>query len=189
LCKNSIHDNENYIETLISKEMQKLTQEGFVEDGRLSQLGEVAVQLNEINPLFSKIVSELSGLSTRQIIGLFSCFTDMKCEEPSPSPFTEDEEIIRIIEICKIYNLEMTYDFIDVVMKWCDCEDEVSCKWLLQENEIFLGDFVKGLLKIVNIAREIEKVALFLKSPLAEPVSNIPNKILKYMVNSQSLYI
>ena len=45
------------------------------------------------------------------------------------------------------------------------------------------------LLKIVNIAREVEKVAIHLNIPLMETVSQVPNKIMKYMVNNQSLYI
>jgi hypothetical protein len=83
----------------------------------------------------------------------------------------------------------LVFDFIDIAMEWCDCDDEQSCKQLLQRNRIFLGDFVKGILKIVNISREVEKTALFLESPLMEAVSNIPNKMMKYMVNNQSLYI
>jgi hypothetical protein len=58
-----------------------------------------------------------------------------------------------------------------------------------REKGIFLGDFVKAMLKIVNIAREVEKVAIYLNIPLMEPVSQIPNALLKFMVNNQSLYI
>jgi hypothetical protein len=189
----NISTYENHIETMIEKELTQLVDNGFAEYSenvlQLSKLGESAAQLNEVNPLFSKVFEELNGLTTRQLVGLFSCFTDMKCEEPSGAPFTGDTEIKRILHLCEIYEIETTYDFIDIAMEWTDCEDEVSCKWVLQRNEIFLGDFVKGMVKIVNIARELEKVALFLKSPLMESLSSIPNKVLKYMVNNQSLYI
>ena len=48
------------------------------------------------------------------------------------------------------------YDLLDYVVKWCDCDSIEECKILIQtlENEkgIFLGEFVKALLKINNIS-------------------------------------
>jgi superfamily II RNA helicase len=197
--KTELTAHDSFVETMIQCELQRLVEQGFVECSgnvpQLTRLGVVASQLNEVNPLFSKIIvgGGLDAMTTRQLVGIFSCFTDMKCEEGSSVPVTGDAEVERILyEIMDAGSenaMELVFDFIDITMEWCDCEDEPSCKQLLQRNRVFLGDFVKGVLKIVNIAREVEKTALFLQSPLMEAVSNIPNKMLKYMVNSQSLYI
>jgi len=197
--KSELVTHKSFIQSMITDEFIKLADQGFVEYSenvpQLTRLGVVASQLNEVNYLFSKVVvsGKLESMTTRQLVGIFSCFTDMKCEDGSSIPVTSDLEVERImydiIEVNEADVFQMVFDFIDVAMEWCDCEDESSCKRLLQRNRVFLGDFVKGMIKIVNIAREVEKVALFLESPLLETVSNIPNKVLKYMVNNQSLYI
>ena len=59
-----------------------------------------------------------------------------------------------------------------------------------KEREIFLGEFVKAVLKINNVASEMEKVAenqgnIEFLSKLKE----IPNLTLKFVVTNQSLYI
>lgn len=57
----------------------------------------------------------------------------------------------------------MHYDLIEYTMKWYDCENVEECKSLLQtmlsEKEIFLGEFVKAILKINNISSEMERIA------------------------------
>ena len=88
----------------------------------------------------------------------------------------------------------MHYDLVDYVMKWYDCENAEECKCLLQtmllEKEIFLGEFVKAILKINNICSEMERIAEnvgaigFLKE-----LRNIPLNTLKFVVTNQSLYV
>jgi hypothetical protein len=78
--------------------------------------------------------------------------------------------------------------------EWCLCEDVNACKLLLQkmgeEKQIFLGDFSKALLKINNIACELEKVCeLTGNMELLGKLREIPGKTLKYVVTNQSLYI
>jgi hypothetical protein len=47
-------------------------------------------------------------------------------------------------------------------MKWCSFTNDGECRSFLQhiekEKHIFLGDFVKGILKINNIVMELEKI-------------------------------
>jgi hypothetical protein len=88
---------------------------------------------------------------------------------------------------------EWNFDCIDEMMEWCDCNDEVSCKYLIQtkiigEKEISIGDFVKAILKIVAIVNEIEKGCLD-NVELLYTCSFIKPMILKYITTSQSLYI
>ena len=75
-----------------------------------------------------------------------------------------------------------------------ECENEVDCKSLLQqlgeEKEIFLGEFVKALLKINNISIEMEKIAeLSGNVSFLSKLKEIPNMTLKYVVTNQSLYV
>jgi len=86
------------------------------------------------------------------------------------------------------------FDLLYYVVSWCDCECIEDCKFLLQnlENEkgIFLGEFVKALLKINNISCEIEKIAeLTGNIQLLSKLKEIPVMTLKYIVTTQSLYV
>ena len=61
---------------------------------------------------------------------------------------------------------------------------------LENDKDIFLGDFIKALLKINNIVKEMEKVALLLNNiELVEKLKNIEENTLKFVVSNQSLYI
>ena len=58
------------------------------------------------------------------------------------------------------------------------------------EKEIFLGEFVKALLKITNIANEFEKIAEIIGNiDFLSKLKEIPNLLLKFVVTNQSLYI
>ena len=89
---------------------------------------------------------------------------------------------------------EIHYDLMEFTNEWCNASDIESCKLLLQkigvEKEIFLGEFVKALLKINNISCEIEKIAEMLGNiALLSKLKEIPNITLKYVVTNQSLYV
>jgi hypothetical protein len=80
------------------------------------------------------------------------------------------------------------------MQEWCYCNDKNDCKLVLQkikeEKQIFLGDFVKALLKIHNICIEMENIAvIFQNISLLNKLQKIPSLILKFVVTSQSLYI
>ena len=58
---------------------------------------------------------------------------------------------------------DINYDLVKVMQEWYYADDELTCKTILQqlqnEKEIFLGEFVKTLLKITNIVNELVKVS------------------------------
>ena len=86
------------------------------------------------------------------------------------------------------------YELIDYIAEWCDADDEIKCKNLIikikNEKEIFLGEFVKAILKINNIAAEFEKISESLQNiNLLQKMKNIPVLTQKYVATNQSLYI
>jgi hypothetical protein len=90
------------------------------------------------------------------------------------------------------YNIH--FDLLNFVSRWCDCESIEDCKFFLQtlekEKEIFLGEFVKALLKINNISSEMEKIAeLTGNIQFLSKLKEIPTMTLKYVVTNQSLYV
>ena len=69
-----------------------------------------------------------------------------------------------------------------------------TCKNIIirikEEKELFLGEFIKAILKINNIAKEFEKIAESLENlELLEKIKLIPIITLKYVATNQSLYI
>jgi hypothetical protein len=186
--KESLKICDQFIEDSIETTLSLLQTRGFVEYSengpQLTTLGVVASQLNEAEPLgLAKLIVDGLEMSTKQLAGLFSCFTDVRVENRKTHDFSC---------ILSGFDCELHYVLVDYVMEWCDCETEEMCKQVIQRIEIegiFLGDFVKALLKIVNIAREVEKVSIYLNIPLMESVSKVPSALMKYIINNQSLYI
>ena len=182
----------------------------------LTLKGKMASQLREVHCLvFAKLLEEgvLYNLSTIQLIALFSCFTNISVQEGLIDfiPYTEDDDVKSIINSVRTmyddyqqteidyrintgtdYNIH--YDLLNYVEDWSQCEDVDDCKLVLQrlasEKEIFLGEFVKALLKINNIGAEMEKIAEMIGNiEFLSKLREIPNLTLKYVVTNQSLYV
>ena len=86
------------------------------------------------------------------------------------------------------------FDLIDILEDWIKCSSEETCLCILEkiktEKDIFLGDFIKAILKINTIAQETEKIAdLFNNLELKSKLQQISPMILKYVATNQSLYI
>ena len=149
----------------------------------------------------------------QQLAGLFACFInisipdDLKLNIPSTvfpklnqvssqistlMNYFHDMELKYNIDSGSIY--EKSFDLQQPVINWCNSEDEIGCKEILQDikkdYQIFLGEFIKGLLKINNIAAEVERAAEAVQQiALVEKLRVIPSITLKYVATNQSLYV
>ena len=88
----------------------------------------------------------------------------------------------------------MQYDLINYVGQWSEATNEEECKIVLQrlscEKQIFLGEFVKALLKVNNISAEFEKIAeLTGNIEFLNKLKEISQMTLKFVVTNQSLYV
>jgi superfamily II RNA helicase len=178
--------------------------------------GQIGTQIKETHCIiFAKLIEQgkFKKFEAKELVGIFSCFTNISVPEDKRNilPTTEYKNvkdcIVEINELYDIqYNLELFkkidtgfdytihFDLIDYVMEWCSCEDEIQCKQLIQkilwEKDIFLGEFVKSILKINNIASEMEKIAEMLGDiEFLSIVKAIPKLTLKYVATNQSLYV
>ena len=88
---------------------------------------------------------------------------------------------------------DIIYDINQEVYDWCLAKNEEECKVIigkLYEKEIFVGEFVKALMKINNICSELEKTCdLIGDIKFKSMLSKIPVMTLKYIATNQSLYI
>ena len=210
----------NYIQTNIDNILYILKDSEFINYMmELSEKAIVAMQLQEVHSLaladLYEYTSGFANLSSRQLICVFSCFTNisMPMNDKLQFPECKDNEIKRMCELLrkyinKYYDLEcdyqldsgtdysLHYELLDYMNRWCNAEDEETCKILINEikndKEIFLGEFVKAILKINNIASEFEKICESLpiqNISLLQKVKDIPQLTLKYIATNQSLYI
>jgi superfamily II RNA helicase len=205
-----IEDNTNPNPTTCLEEQEQ------EQDIKLTMLGKTASQIREIHCLvFAKQFEDktLDTLSAKQLVSLFSCFTNIRVQEDVRDivPRSSDQLVNNIVnKIVDQYNdyknkelamnidtgfdYEIHFDLLNYVEKWCDSDCVEDCKWVLQEmaekKEIFLGEFVKALLKINNISCEFEKIAEMSGNiAFLSKLKEIPNMTLKYVVTNQSLYV
>ena len=224
---NSLKDNydtlHSYFQSGVSCVLELLNEEGFITGDKSDQNtltltldGKISSQIREIHCLaFTKLYNskKLDELSSKQLVALFSCFTNIRVTDEFKDnvPKSEDNRVNEIVtEVEQLYvdyfnkelarniktgfDYEIHYDLLNFVEKWCDCENVEDCKFLLQEleskKEIFLGEFVKALLKINNISSELEKISEMTGNiAFLSKLKEIPHMTLKYVVTNQSLYV
>jgi superfamily II RNA helicase len=208
---------QGYFQSGVDNVLKLLSEENYIETPlKLTLQGKIASQIREIHCLvFSKLydLKKLDELSSKQLIALFSCFTNIRVLEDFKDnvPKSSDRKVNDIVnEVVVLYDdyqrkelarnintgfdYEIHYDLLNYVEEWCDSENVEDCKLLLQKmagvKEIFLGEFVKALLKINNISCEFEKIAEMTGNiAFLSKLKEIPNMTLKYVVTNQSLYV
>jgi superfamily II RNA helicase len=226
--KGSVYYSENFISKQTELICDVMEKEGFIEKSEneslyisynLTILGKIASNLAEIHPLIlSKCMIEwdmFQEFTPKQLVGLFSCFTDVKVSEEYrySKPHIDDlflkskiESVItmyekyRDIEIDKELNTGINYensinfDIIDYTIQWCDYDNEYNCKVFIQthiiDKSISIGDFTKAMLKIVTITNEFINICEEIgEIELLYKLNQIERMVLKYVTTSQSLYI
>lgn len=183
----------------------------------LTLKGQIASQIKETHSLvFANIIEDktLDTMSAEQMVSLFSCFTNINvkddkkeinlnrvedhCLKTIVEKTTEMYEQFHDEELRNNINTGMDYshhfDLLGYINEWCLCEDVNECKIILQrmdqEKEIFLGEFVKAILKINNISCEMEKIAEMTGNiSLLSKLKEIPKMTMKFVVTNQSLYV
>jgi len=216
--KNQYDVLNSYVQNGIDKVFTVLNDCGFIHNTpfTLTDKGLIASQLRETHCLvFSRLIKNnvLDTLDTTQLVMLFSCFTNITIPDDlkNNKPKVTNTCLLNIIEdINNSYNYyqkieldnninagidySIHYDLMEYILEWCNAENVEDCKIILQkmveEKQIFLGEFVKAILKINNISHEIEKIAdMFGMINLLSKLKEIPVITLKYVVTNQSLYV
>ncbi len=221
---NELSYTTNYIKDQTEKICDIMTSNGFIirnpdNTFTLTMLGNISSNIAEIHPL---ILSELmvkwnnfENFNTIQLIGLFSCFTDIKVRDDMKvySLTIEDSFLEQKIKSMKHhydkyldleqelqlntgldYDNALIYDMVEFSMSWCECDTEEKCKYFIQNDvynkTISVGDFTKAMLKIVTISKEFINVCEQLNLiELQHKLSQIEDMVLKYITTSQSLYV
>jgi hypothetical protein len=155
----------------------------------------------------------LNLISSKEYITLFSIFASIRLPDEDR---VHNYESINISDNCKnlfkkitgILNFwsaiegdfghncnkyEIQYDLAEIIYKWTFVQDESGAIEVFNELDywgIFIGDFVKAILKINTIADEVKKVAILTENlALVEKMNEIPQLTLKSVITNHSLYL
>ena len=180
-----------------------------------TEKGHVAALLQEAHPLALADLyygtNKFASLDAAQLAGLFSCFYPLAVSDElriHACGYSTMKDITLLMKERLDYylkceedaylitgaNYDITYDLLPHVLAWCDSQNEVECKLAIQtmkkETGVFIGEFVKALLKVNAIALEFERVCEMTQNiALLEKLREIPKLTLKYIATSQSLYL
>ena len=210
----------NYIQNNIDNIINILNTNYFLETGfGITTKGVIAMHIQEIHPLvFSDLYEKFNGfneLSASEIVGVLSCFTNISMPNDKRSSIPVETNInYKIKKVAakindlmnKYYDLEsdfqldtgseysIHFELIDYLVEWCNAQNEQSCISIIntikREKELFLGEFIKAILKINNICKELEKICEIIQNlNLLQKIKEIPELTLKYVATNQSLYI
>ena len=211
-------NNKTYIESVVESVEKILEDNGFINSEKcIYDKGVIASHIQEIHPLvLADTYIETNGFekfSAIEIATLLSCFNNIHVSDEYKSYYSrmENEHINTVSNFMNkkleyYFQLEqknnidtgssydINFDIQSYIMRWCDCQNEIDCKLVLQdikrEKGIFLGEFIKAILKINNICSEFEKICEINGNlVLLEKIKQIPSYTLKYVVSNQSLYI
>ena len=211
---------ESHIQYNIDCVNNILLHEKFLEDEgeiKLTEKGVLATKIKEIHSLmFADVLTNtnyLEGLSAQGIAALLSSFTNVRVAEEVKTfkPSSNDYQLQQVIEMANakmeyFYDIELknniytgieceiNYDLTNYIEIWWNARNECECmtflRQLYDEKGIFIGEFVKAILKINSIANELEKIAEFLGNmELLSKVKEIHENTFKFVVTNQSLYV
>ena len=189
-------------------------------EASLSEKGMLALQIREAHPLaLAETIAEhgwCAEVGAAQLAALISCQAGIplpRGEGPTEAmrPCSGDSTVdalastfsAKLHEYDRLereYGLdsgeayEINFSGMKAVMQWCNADSETACKAAIAQISIDtgagIGAFTKALLKICNIAAEIQKGGDATgRLGLAETASKVPELLLKYVATAQSLYI
>ena len=178
--------------------------------------GKIASNLHEVHCLAMTefiMKDELNNLDVDELVGLMSIFSNIRVSEDLKQYMPDCNSKLKIkinnlVNLCRDFQSfeinnfisspidcdTISYDIINECMEWCNSNNEMQCKHILkklhEEKSIFLGEYVKALLKINNISSELETICEEIGNiELLSKLKQISEKTMKFVATNQSLYV
>jgi superfamily II RNA helicase len=183
----------------------------------LTDKGKISANIHEIHSLAMADLMDngvFNDLSPEEIVSVISVFTGIRLGDTDKYITVEhikcNKKIIACITKIKrqldhwydietreqtnfTQNYDIQYDMSEFMYKWCLAENEEQCMAIYNEAKsfnIYVGEFVKAILKIKNICKELEQACIIQENVgLLNKLSKIPELILKSIATNQSLYL
>jgi superfamily II RNA helicase len=173
--------------------------------------GIIASQINACNAILltEMIMNDyFVGLTASEIVGLISIFTDSKEKQATidfigtPELYKRLTDTKKLAEECIddesriinnvdiVTNWSISTDYIDLAYKWCSGADIGEIILMLNALEEYEGNFVKNMLKIVNICRDVQAICKMVGKIEVLPVfETIDELVLRDIVSINSIYL
>ena len=213
--KEILYYAEHFVENQINAIIYILKKECFVNDeNKLSTYGINSSHIHELpclvfNDFYEKYLKQ-NIMNETNILSILSCFYELKIKDENKviiPPFLKNEIqfINNKINYYKDYELkheiyinneiQLQYDLMELMKDWYenihDNKDAlIFFDKLKNIYDIFIGDFIKACLKIVNMINEIKILCQNDNNyNLLEKLETIQQKIQKNIVSNSSLYL
>jgi superfamily II RNA helicase len=185
---------DNYLNKML------LAKEFIDEENNLTTKGMIASEITEVFPLFiAELFDDIIDLSGKKLVSLLSCFLYINTNIYVPFHFSSKMEEDSISIIAKVMTLMDEYEVYDIQDKyyfyyylfeyvelWYEAKDDVEYKKVLnkikRDKIIFVGDFVKALLKIMSIVNELKGLARKFDKDFDSTYLDIQTGLLKNML-------
>ena len=205
------------ISSQINLHCRILNENEFLRENNLTEKGLLAANIQEMHCLaMADILDDrvFETLNTAELAAVLSIFTSVSVKDEDSIVKVEHVEAPEKVKNTikkikgaynKYYDIEsyhqtdfvndydIHYNMCELVYRWCKAEDEAVCHKIFEEAiyyNISRGEFVKAMLKINNIAHELEKIAeLQGNMNLLEKAKSISEITLKSIATNQSLYL
>jgi superfamily II RNA helicase len=213
--KQQIEDTKLYCDSIHKIVTNILIDEGYIKfkesDMILDAFGVAVIQCNECNGiLITEMIKNniFDNMDGNDIIAFLSIFASYKNNGfKSEYYVSEYNKVLEIVDkwtsyeikhqmnICSEEFWEITNGYIDIVYDWItlDVEDNKNMGQIitqLQTMNEYEGNFVKNMLKIYNVCVCVKAIFELLNKPdLVVKLDNLDQKILKNIVNVNSLYL
>ena len=207
-----ISESNDYIENKKQIIQNFLHKRNFLDkNNELTIKGEIANSIEELPSLvIADVYDILLTLDIDDIILYLSCFTNIRVQEENRKPFDESfNEINPIIQKTKSLlneyenfensnkintgeNYLFHFDLLDYILDWISAENEQKCIYILNRIKkiMFIGDFIKAIIKINNSVKQLEIISENLGHfEFLQKLQQIPSKTLKHIATNQSLYL
>jgi len=215
--KQTLEDVQYRIQNQIKLHVNILTDNGFMQDEKITEKGLLAANIQEMHCLALADVLQdkiFNNLEVSELAAVLSIFTSVSVKEENSIIKSDHinapvivKKTIKTIKTAynKYYDIEsynktdfvndydIHYNMCELIYRWCNAPNEEECFKIFDEAlyyNISRGEFVKAILKINNISHELVKLAeLQSNIALLEKVKLIPDITLKSIANNQSLYL
>ena len=213
--KQQIEDTKLYCDSIHKIVTNILIDEGYIKfkesDMILDAFGVAVIQCNECNGiLITEMIKNniFDNMDGNDIIAFLSIFASYKNNGfKSEYYVSEYNKVLEIVDkwtsyeikhqmnICSEEFWEITNGYIDIVYDWItlDVEDNKNMGQIITQLQImneYEGNFVKNMLKIYNVCVCVKAIFELLNKPdLVVKLDNLDQKILKNIVNVNSLYL
>ena len=194
-------NEDNYLKKLL------ISKDFINQENNLTRKGMIASEITEVFSLFiAELFDDIIDLSGKKLVSLLSCFLYINTNIYVPFYFTckLEKDSISIIE--KVTNLMDEYDNFNIQDKyyfyyylfeyvelWYEAKDNIECKKVLskikKDKVLFVGDFIKALLKIISVVNELKDLSIKLNKDFNGTYRDVQNGLLKNIVNNYSLHI